>query len=1058
MSATTDPAEREADAMARAVVRMDAPRAVRSTTTATTRAMRATAAGKPAETSPFVAAAEASAEADIRGNLNGGEPLPARVRRFMEPRFRADFSSVRIHTDAAAASLAARLSARAFAFDNHIFFGRGEFRPDSSDGSELIAHELTHTIQQRAVVQRHELPAVTQSAPVRVQRLGLDTVLDYVADKANVLPGFRMFTIVLGVNPINMKSVDASPGNVLRALIEFMPGAGFVTQALDNSGVFDKVANWAVQQVKTLGFAAASIAKALMDYLKSLSGSDFLHPGAAWERAKTMFTGPIGRIKSFVVDLVDGIVQFVKDAILKPVAKLAEGTPSYDLLKGVLGKDPITDEPAPDSADLLIGGFMKLIGQNDVWENMKKAGAVPKAWAWFKSSMGELKEFVKQIPPTFISAFKSLTLEDIILVPRAFAKLVGVFATFVAKFMSWAGDAVWKLLEIVFSVVAPGALGYIKRTGAALNSILKNPIPFVGNLVQAAKLGFQNFAGNFGTHLKNGLIDWLTGSLSGVYIPQALSLGEIVKFAFSVLGLTWQNLRGKLVKAVGETAVQAMEKGFEIVKTLVTKGPAAAWEQIKDELAALKDKVIGGIKDMVIEAVVTKAIPKLIAMFIPGAGFISAIISIYETVMVFVQKISKIIQVVTAFIDSIVAIAAGNIGAAAGRVESILAGLLSLAINFLAGFAGLGKIAAKINGIIEKIRAPIDKALDAMVAWIRKLGTKFFTMLKKGAKKLLNWWKKNAPFTGGGESHTVIFQGDEENAQLMVRSTPKRPEDFVLDFVPTGQSQAETKQVAALSKDIDGLKKKIATAANKEPPDEATIAAIDAQLTAKFNALGQLLATLLDKADDEGSEKNPVAASYPKRRAAAYPNIYVGPLTEEYVKQDWLKAAADAGSGKKAKDKLEALDPALANDAGFRAWSGSVIAARASGGPGQSLPNGTTVGLDAAFASLAPGKVLMYDEKGKTGGGSKINNLFKPFGFRAGKEGLDGDHVMERQLGGPDAINNLWPLQSGENRSSGSTLNSMKVTFQSQVMSVHEAREKRQKKKKALFILIKSTI
>src|SRR5437588_283852 len=101
-------------------------------------------------------------------------------------------------------------------------------------------------------------------------------------------------------------------------------------------------------------------------------------------------------------------------------------------------------------------------------------------------------------------------------------------------------------------------------------------------------------------------------------------------------------------------------------------------------------------------SIVKKAIPKLIGMFIPGAGFIPAIISIYDTIMVFVEKISKIIQVVTAFIDSIVTIAAGNITAAANRVESVLAGLLSLAISFLAGFLGLGKVTDKIMEVVKK--------------------------------------------------------------------------------------------------------------------------------------------------------------------------------------------------------------------------------------------------------------------------------------------------------------------------------------------------------------------
>jgi hypothetical protein len=134
--------------------------------------------------------------------------------------------------------------------------------------------------------------------------------------------------------------------------------------------------------------------------------------------------------------------------------------------------------------------------------------------------------------------------------------------------------------------------------------------------------------------------------------------------------------------------------------------------------------VIDGIIDMVVDMVVKKAIPKLIALFIPGAGFISLILTIYDTVMVFVNKIKQIIAVVTSFIDSIVAIAAGNIGAAVSRVESILAGLLSLAISFLAGFAGLGKVADKLMGVLNKVRAPIDKALDKLIAWVVSMAKK----------------------------------------------------------------------------------------------------------------------------------------------------------------------------------------------------------------------------------------------------------------------------------------------------------------------------------------------
>jgi len=390
------------------------------------------------------------------------------------------------------------------------------------------------------------------------------------------------------------------------------------------------------------------------------------------------------------------------------------------------------------TAENLIGPFMKLIGQEEVWENMKKSNAIGRAWAWFQKAMGTVKGFVRELPTLFINAFKALDIMDIVLIPRAFAKLVGVFGSFAGRFITWAGTAVWNLLEIIFDAVSPGALGYIKKTGAALKSILKNPLPFVGKLVKAAKQGFLNFADNIGGHLKAGLIDWLTGSLSGVYIPKALNLAELGKFALSILGITWAQIRGKIVKVLGpsgEKIMQGLETAFDIVVALVKGGPAAAWELIKEKLTDLKDTVISGIVGFVTDTVVKKAIPKLISMFIPGAGFISAILSIYDTVMVSVEKISKIIQVVTAFIDSIVTIAGGNIMAAAKRVESILGGLLSLAISFLAGFLGLGKVTDKIKEVIEKVRTTVDKAIDAVIAWIVAKAKALFGKLFGGKDK-----------------------------------------------------------------------------------------------------------------------------------------------------------------------------------------------------------------------------------------------------------------------------------------------------------------------------------
>jgi hypothetical protein len=89
-------------------------------------------------------------ERSIDGARSGGTALDAGVRSTMEPAFGADFGGVRVHTGGEAHSLNESLQARAFTTGPDIFFRRGEYQPESSGGQELLAHELTHVVQQGA--------------------------------------------------------------------------------------------------------------------------------------------------------------------------------------------------------------------------------------------------------------------------------------------------------------------------------------------------------------------------------------------------------------------------------------------------------------------------------------------------------------------------------------------------------------------------------------------------------------------------------------------------------------------------------------------------------------------------------------------------------------------------------------------------------------------------------------------------------------------------------------------------------------------------------------------
>jgi hypothetical protein len=91
-----------------------------------------------------------SFEQSLSSTKGSGIPLPDDSRQFMESRIGADFSGVRVHTGSGAESLSSSINAQAFTHGNDIYFNSGKYSPHSAGGNLLLAHELTHTIQQGA--------------------------------------------------------------------------------------------------------------------------------------------------------------------------------------------------------------------------------------------------------------------------------------------------------------------------------------------------------------------------------------------------------------------------------------------------------------------------------------------------------------------------------------------------------------------------------------------------------------------------------------------------------------------------------------------------------------------------------------------------------------------------------------------------------------------------------------------------------------------------------------------------------------------------------------------
>lgn len=164
IGAVDDPLEHEADRIADTVLRMPEVAVSPATDTSAghTRLQRLPAVSA----APAAHDKGASLPAAVGAVLQSpGEALPTPARRFFEPRFAHDFSRVRIHVGSAADASARAVGARAYAVANHLAFASGEFQPESRAGKRLLAHELTHVLQQDKAPSLQRAPAKDAKAP-----------------------------------------------------------------------------------------------------------------------------------------------------------------------------------------------------------------------------------------------------------------------------------------------------------------------------------------------------------------------------------------------------------------------------------------------------------------------------------------------------------------------------------------------------------------------------------------------------------------------------------------------------------------------------------------------------------------------------------------------------------------------------------------------------------------------------------------------------------------------------------------------------------------------------
>ncbi|MBE1496019.1 hypothetical protein H4696_003119 [Amycolatopsis lexingtonensis] len=275
-------------------------------------------------------------------------------------------------------------------------------------------------------------------------------------------------------------------------------------------------------------------------------------------------------------------------------------------------------------------------------------------------------------------------------------------------------------------------MGVLRKAAAAVKAILKDPIGFLGNLVTGVGGGLKLFAKNAGRHLEQGVLAWLlgTGAAAGLTLPTSFDILGILMMLAAMLGLSWANIRSRLVRKVPDQAVTAAETAIPIVAETKKRGVAGMWSDLKERVGDLKKDLIGNLVSYLLPTIVIAGVTWIVSLFNPASAFIRACKMIIDIIRFIVTNGRQIIEFVNAVLDAVIAIAGGGTGGVPALVERALARSIPVLIGALAALLGIGGIAGKVREIFQKLARPVNRAIDWVVDKIVSLVKKLWAKLK----------------------------------------------------------------------------------------------------------------------------------------------------------------------------------------------------------------------------------------------------------------------------------------------------------------------------------------
>jgi len=581
-------------------------------------------------------------------------------------------------------------------------------------------------------------------------------------------------------------------------------------------------------------------------------------------------------------------------------------------------------------------------------------------------------------------------------------------------------------------------MAWLEKVGPKIANVLSHPGRFLGNLVAAVKKGFNDFTGNIVTNIEKSIVSLLTGSLAGqgISMPAKFDAAGILKLSLGVLNINRASFEEKLVKqGISRSSLHKLEKLSEIgpiIADIHKNGLAPSLQKFLANADTIKDTLFSELKSWIVTQAIKQGLIALASFFVPGGGLIQLAIKIYDTVMFIIDKMTMIKNVVTSIVNSLSNIVDGKIDAAASKVEHALQLGLTLGLGFLANLAKLGSIAKKVKEILARVRKSIDNGLNKLAKFVADKARPL--LARMSSKKTRSDAATPTNESGTTKAATTKPVHDpQHDAKVEAGLDQIEIEETKLDRDKDNKlTKAQAKQVAATVKKHNPVFTKIDVDYDK-PAGE-----INYNWYASFGTRKSSRKPYtddLEPAREEGTYENPFLIDWPKPASAQYKPLYFGAKRETPKTQNELSKLVGQPDDKGTVVQI------------YTPHQQSVL----SGGQQIGVSAKYQIDIGSVIGPLAP--------KGITSpGGRTLNKILEKYGFVADSEGLDADHIHEIQLGGPDKVENMWPLDESINSSSGKKIDTMTIPLiNGKSVKVYQLREHLTKSHRQYFFKVKST-